>query len=124
MSDITFSCSHCRQHVVIDDPARGYQVKCPTCDGDIVVPSVPPPIPQPATVAPAPSFFGRLFGRKEPKGFDPTGTHWDSRPWKSLFVYSDNIPGKDLLIQIARDIANDDARFPFRFLTAISRKFT
>jgi len=39
MSDITFPCTHCGQHIAIDDSACGAQVKCPTCQGDLMVPN-------------------------------------------------------------------------------------
>ena len=53
MSDISFSCSQCGQHVLIDDSARGNEAKCPTCQTDIVVPhiSTPPPLTPSATQA-------------------------------------------------------------------------
>jgi hypothetical protein len=38
MADITFSCSHCGQHIAIDVSASGAQVRCPTCQGDLLVP--------------------------------------------------------------------------------------
>lgn len=41
--DIEFNCSKCRQHILIDESAAGYQVKCPTCQGDLVVPQKPAP---------------------------------------------------------------------------------
>lgn len=45
MSDITFTCSHCGQHISIDETGRGCDVKCPTCQAEIKVPQAPPPIP-------------------------------------------------------------------------------
>lgn len=64
MSDITFSCPHCEQHIACDADYRGQQTKCPTCDTDITIPLATSPLPLPqqlvrdtssATVTPSPS---------------------------------------------------------------------
>lgn len=41
MSDLSFSCSHCGQHLSIEESSAGCQLKCPTCQGDIVIPQKP-----------------------------------------------------------------------------------
>jgi len=37
--DITFTCTKCGQHIVINAAGVGVQVKCPTCQADLVVPA-------------------------------------------------------------------------------------
>lgn len=41
MSDFKFSCAHCGQHITADEAWAGRQTKCPGCQGDIIIPSVP-----------------------------------------------------------------------------------
>jgi len=42
----TIECSHCGQHILVEDSFAGMTVNCPTCDGEILIPSKsPPPIP-------------------------------------------------------------------------------
>lgn len=41
MSDITFSCPQCDQHIAIDAAAGGAQLTCPTCGATVIVPSPP-----------------------------------------------------------------------------------
>lgn len=38
MSDITFICRHCQQQLSIEDAAQGTDVKCPACQGELIVP--------------------------------------------------------------------------------------
>ncbi len=45
MSDIKFNCPHCGQHIVCDAEAVGQETACPSCEGDVSVPRLPPPIP-------------------------------------------------------------------------------
>lgn len=47
MSDITFSCPSCSQHIACDETYRGDEVQCPTCGALARVPAVPNPVEQP-----------------------------------------------------------------------------
>ena len=58
MSDISFYCSHCGQHLDAPPEMAGDQLACPSCDKPIQVPGGTP-----ATVSEPPAFRGSLFGR-------------------------------------------------------------
>jgi hypothetical protein len=38
MRDIKFACPHCSQHIACDEGYCGYQIRCPTCEGGLIVP--------------------------------------------------------------------------------------
>jgi len=43
----TIVCSHCGQHILVEDSLVGMSANCPTCDGEISIPSkFPPPFPK------------------------------------------------------------------------------
>ena len=41
MSDLTFTCPKCKQHLEGDDSMRGLVIDCPSCETPITVPSPP-----------------------------------------------------------------------------------
>jgi len=41
MPDLKFACPHCEQHIQADPGYAGLQIACPSCRGDITVPSTP-----------------------------------------------------------------------------------
>lgn len=55
MTEATFACPNCAQHISCDESYRGHQVQCPTCQTDVVVPQlvVPPSLASAAPAAPA-----------------------------------------------------------------------
>lgn len=77
--DIQFNCPKCSQEMNVNDTAVGLQVECPTCKGQITVPSgtqaraqssqtvtsIPPSAPSPPPLAASPS------ARSNPPGFAP-----------------------------------------------------
>ncbi len=44
MGNIKFDCSHCGQHIVCDAAAADQETAYPSCEGDVTVPRLPPPI--------------------------------------------------------------------------------
>jgi hypothetical protein len=67
MSEIKFSCGHCSQHITAEAAWAGQQIKCPNCQGDLVIPqplvanapkpvsvAAPPPVPPPLASPAAP----------------------------------------------------------------------
>jgi hypothetical protein len=54
--DLEFSCSNCKQSLVIDESARGMEIQCPNCQQTLTVPNEEPSsAPQPAAPVAAPS---------------------------------------------------------------------
>lgn len=53
MSDLTFSCPHCKQSLEIPEEMLGRTVECPACNGSIQLPE-PEPSPAPAPPPPEP----------------------------------------------------------------------
>lgn len=41
MSEFTFPCEQCGQHIAVDQAWSGHKIKCPTCNADVVVPQAP-----------------------------------------------------------------------------------
>jgi phage FluMu protein Com len=39
MTEITFECPHCKQHLSIEEGGAGMSVNCPSCDRPLIVPS-------------------------------------------------------------------------------------
>jgi len=38
MREIKFACPHCSQHIACDEVYCGYQIRCPACEGGLIVP--------------------------------------------------------------------------------------
>jgi len=38
MREIKFACPHCSQHIACDEAYCGYQIRCPSCEGGLIVP--------------------------------------------------------------------------------------
>jgi uncharacterized radical SAM superfamily Fe-S cluster-containing enzyme len=38
MNEIKFACPHCNQHIACDEGYCGYQIRCPACEGGLIVP--------------------------------------------------------------------------------------
>ena len=38
MKEIKFACPHCSQHIACDEAYCGYQIRCPSCEGGLIVP--------------------------------------------------------------------------------------
>lgn len=38
MREIKFACPHCSQHIACDEAYCGYQIRCPACEGGLIVP--------------------------------------------------------------------------------------
>ena len=38
MSEVKFACPHCSQHIACDEGYCGYQIRCPSCEGGLIVP--------------------------------------------------------------------------------------
>src|SRR6266550_4943908 len=38
MTEIKFACPHCSQHIACDEGYCGYQIRCPSCEGGLIVP--------------------------------------------------------------------------------------
>jgi hypothetical protein len=38
MREIKFVCPHCSQHIACDEMYCGYQIRCPSCEGGLIVP--------------------------------------------------------------------------------------
>ena len=38
MNEIKFACPHCQQHIACDEVYCGYQIRCPACEGGLLVP--------------------------------------------------------------------------------------
>jgi hypothetical protein len=38
MREIKFACAHCSQHIACDEAYCGYQIRCPACEGGLIVP--------------------------------------------------------------------------------------
>ena len=51
-TDLTFECPHCKQHLEAGSDMAGMELACPTCNGQIIVPSVAESAPSTAPVAP------------------------------------------------------------------------
>ena len=64
MSDITFSCPHCKQSLDIPEEMLGQAVACPACNGSI---QLPEPEPRPAPAPPPPEPEPRLPQKPETK---------------------------------------------------------
>jgi predicted Zn finger-like uncharacterized protein len=65
--DITFSCTSCGTHIVIDAAGAGMSVQCPKCGQSLTVPTaniidLPAPLAPPSPVAPS-SLFTLFRGR-------------------------------------------------------------
>src|ERR1019366_8479204 len=50
--DITFSCSHCGQTVVIDEAGAGMSLDCPQCSKPVYVPTKPRSVHEPVKQTP------------------------------------------------------------------------
>ena len=52
MADITLDCPHCGQHLEGDEELCGQKINCPSCNGEIIIPtkSVPPRVAKVAKV--------------------------------------------------------------------------
>src|SRR5882762_8894891 len=38
MNEIKFACPHCNQHIACDEGYCGYPIRCPSCEGGLIVP--------------------------------------------------------------------------------------
>ena len=55
LANIKFTCPHCQRHIKANDSICGQTVKCPSCQGEIIVPEKPKPKPIPKVVSVIPS---------------------------------------------------------------------
>lgn len=79
MSDFKFSCPQCDQHIQCDDQYRGFPLKCPTCQTDIVIPQ-PSAVEAEIRLAPKPPLLLPPDSRKVGTEANPLN------PWLSMWT--------------------------------------
>lgn len=65
MSDITFDCPHCQNHVVFDERGSGMEVPCPHCSQVLRIPAPPATPPSLPTVHPLKTVNPKLVALAE-----------------------------------------------------------
>jgi hypothetical protein len=93
MKEIKFACPHCSQHIACDEGYCGYQIRCPSCEGALLVPRLAAFGFGAAANLSVALPVGTPVPRQAAEAYSQAAATWSEREWNRRVAESEGLSG-------------------------------